>query len=258
MRHLCLASLVCAGSAAFAAPARANREPTAEVRALVEQAQRHYDLAEYELAIEGFGEAYRRDPRPALLYNLAQAHRLAGDCVRAAQLYRQFLRLAPASRARQLALDHLSSMERCERAARPPDRVAEVEAPPPEPSEVQAELEVDTASPERRGGGWRIGGIATAATGGVALALGSYFARDAQRAADEVSSGYETGAAWADLAELDARGRRSERIGTTLLVTGGLATAAGAVMYYVGRRADRSAVVVPAEGGGRVVVTWGF
>jgi tetratricopeptide (TPR) repeat protein len=284
-------------------PARAQEPAPAEavpdVRAIVERAQRHFDLGEYEEAIAGFREAYRLDPRPGLLFNLGQAYRLHGDCVTAALMYRNFLRLAPGSKHRALAEQHLAAIATCEQEqlaanARPHELeghgggdgggvgngngdgdgggggdgggdgggggVGNGNGDGDGNGDgvgVSASLVSPAPAPSSRARTLRLAGIATAATGGVALLVGGYFSLDAARAADDVSQAYRDGAAWAEIERIDARGRRAETLGAALLVTGGVAVAAGAALYALGWRSERAAVV-PAPGGGEVVVTWAF
>src|SRR5204863_6882745 len=81
--------------------------------ALASAAQRHFDLGEYAAAISDWRDAYRLEPHPGLLYNLAQAYRLSGDCVTATLLYKNFLRLAPGSPHRADAETNLDAIADC-------------------------------------------------------------------------------------------------------------------------------------------------
>ena len=104
-----LAASFIGGGNARAAPARtadqaaASSDPSAmpnareRARSLFEQGQLHYSLGEYGEAIARFREAYELSAAPGLLFNLAQAHRLKGDCAPAIEIYRHFKRLAPDS-----------------------------------------------------------------------------------------------------------------------------------------------------------------
>src|SRR5262249_7041268 len=67
---------------------RSDNATKSEARAIYESAVRHYNLGEYSEAAEAFKEAYRRTPTPELLYNIAQAYRLSGDCAKALGFYR--------------------------------------------------------------------------------------------------------------------------------------------------------------------------
>jgi tetratricopeptide (TPR) repeat protein len=80
---LSLATLLCA------APAHA--EPASEDPAAAGRAA--YALGNYAAAATAFEEAFQRTPVPALLYNAAQSHRLAGNKQRALELYRNYVRV---------------------------------------------------------------------------------------------------------------------------------------------------------------------
>ncbi len=62
-------------------------------------ARQHYDAGQdyytqgrYNKAIEEFEEAYRLDPRPKLLYNIAQSYEKAGDLPKAAEYLERYLK----------------------------------------------------------------------------------------------------------------------------------------------------------------------
>src|SRR5262245_9233952 len=62
-------------------------------QALREKATAAFALGQYAAAAEDFEKAYALTPEPALLYNAAQAHRLAGNKERALTLYRNYSRV---------------------------------------------------------------------------------------------------------------------------------------------------------------------
>ncbi|HXI61008.1 MAG TPA: tetratricopeptide repeat protein [Polyangia bacterium] len=68
-----------------------------EARRLFREGQFLYDLGDYAASIDRFRKAYQLTKAPALLFNLAQANRLSGNCARALNLYRTFLRVDPQS-----------------------------------------------------------------------------------------------------------------------------------------------------------------
>src|SRR5262245_39858135 len=80
------------------APDAGSREKQA--RELFARGQTHYSLGEYEQAVADFRRAYELTAAPGLLFNIAQAHRLNGDCKQALEIYRHFVRLAPESEYR--------------------------------------------------------------------------------------------------------------------------------------------------------------
>lgn len=77
----------------MATPARADNATAA--REHYERGTKFYDIGRYDDAIREFEAAYEAKSDPAILYNLAQAHRLAGHNQEALQLYRNYLRYVP-------------------------------------------------------------------------------------------------------------------------------------------------------------------
>jgi tetratricopeptide (TPR) repeat protein len=72
---------------------RAEAGPNEEARAYSDKATAAFALAKYAVAAENFEKAFELKPDPALLYNAAQAHRLAGNKDRALVLYKNYLRV---------------------------------------------------------------------------------------------------------------------------------------------------------------------
>jgi hypothetical protein len=64
-----------------------------QARSFLNKATAAYGLGHYAVAAENFEKAYELRPDPALLYNAAQAHRLAGNKQRALELYQSYLRM---------------------------------------------------------------------------------------------------------------------------------------------------------------------
>jgi tetratricopeptide (TPR) repeat protein len=79
--------------AAWAWEGRAAAGDTEEARAYADKATAAFALTHYAAAAESFEKAFELKPDPALLYNAAQSHRLAGNKERALALYRNYLRL---------------------------------------------------------------------------------------------------------------------------------------------------------------------
>jgi tetratricopeptide (TPR) repeat protein len=94
-----------------------------------EDGQRHYQRGEYAEAIASFSEAYRLFPAPILVFDLAQAHRQAGNCRSALAEYRRFLQLAPGGPDAELAASHARALE--QRCPPPIAAPAEVRREPP-------------------------------------------------------------------------------------------------------------------------------
>ena len=76
------------------APAARADDQRGEARAHYEKGTAAYALGRFADAAAEFEQAFTLKPDPALLYNAAQAYRLAGDRDRALQLYKSYLRVA--------------------------------------------------------------------------------------------------------------------------------------------------------------------
>ncbi len=76
---------------ALGGPARAD--DVEQARAYVNKATGAYALSHYAVAAENFEKAFELKPDPALLYNAAQAYRLAGNKERALELYESYVRV---------------------------------------------------------------------------------------------------------------------------------------------------------------------
>jgi tetratricopeptide (TPR) repeat protein len=86
-----LAVTVFVAIAASGAVARAGAAE--EAAELQKAATTSFAVGNYEAAGESFEKAYVLDPQPALLYNAAQAYRLAGNRSRALTLYQNYRRI---------------------------------------------------------------------------------------------------------------------------------------------------------------------
>lgn len=85
-----------AGAApAGGSPSKADEELKAKVKKLFEDGMVQYDLRRFDAAIALFEKAFEMRPDPVFLYNIAQAHRMAGRAADAVAFYRNYLRKAP-------------------------------------------------------------------------------------------------------------------------------------------------------------------
>jgi tetratricopeptide (TPR) repeat protein len=75
------------------APAHADDQ--ARARAAFKQGSRHYNLGEFQQALESFREAYRNVDDPSFLFNIAQCERQLGHKREAVREYRAYLNNAP-------------------------------------------------------------------------------------------------------------------------------------------------------------------
>ncbi|MBA3452029.1 MAG: hypothetical protein H0T42_02900 [Deltaproteobacteria bacterium] len=139
---------------------------------LRDDAVRKFETQDYPQAVEAFKACFQIERHPECLYGLGQAYRALGDCPRAADAYRAFMRTSPSEAARQKAE---LNIERCQPAQPVQPVPAPVATPPPPPTIVVTE------SPwyrDRTGGALAIGGIAAIAAGTTFMVLAGG-ARDA-------------------------------------------------------------------------------
>jgi tetratricopeptide (TPR) repeat protein len=121
---LALLAVVLNGPPARAADSGAAREA-------YEAATAAFGLGHYAEAAEKYETAFSLRPDPALLYNAAQAYRLAGNRPRALELYRNYLRLYPDRQNADEARNHVAALTKAledEKSA--PRAVAGSPAPP--------------------------------------------------------------------------------------------------------------------------------
>jgi tetratricopeptide (TPR) repeat protein len=235
------------------APASAAADDQARAKGHLERGLKHFTEREYEAAIAEFEAGQKLDPRPDIIFALAQAERLSGDCASAVLYYREFLAGEPSEKQAEAARTNL---ERCEKvlatsrareqeeAARKaaaveaaPAPTAPVAAPPPPPAEIRIRRPwyTDVLGDVLLGAG-----VAAAGAGGY-FWLQSASSRDA--ALDATS--YDDYTAHLD----DAKQERTIAIGA--LSAGGVLATAAVIRYLTrGDQVERAPVaIVPAPGG---------
>ena len=238
IRSLAIVTVLAASAAAQ--PAADESPELVRAKQMYAEGKRYYDVGDYPRAIETWKRAYVVSSAPMLLFNIAQAYRLSGDCVQALRVYASYEREAgtPANK------DELEQAKaRCNReptATNPP-------APPPATSApLTAEpSEPDLPPPPRSSGGGRtlrIAGIATGAAGTGLVIASVVLALRASDRADRVSD--FRGEWTTEQRALEREGQRARTWGLLTGVAGGAALVGGAVLYYAGHRADRSRVDV--------------
>lgn len=120
-----LVALAVAGRPALAA------EPSPARRAY-DEATAAFGLGHYQEAAEKYETAFSLRPDPALLYDAAQAYRLAGNRPRALELYRNYLRLYPDRQNAGEARNHVAALTKAiedDKALEPPPPMAVAPAP---------------------------------------------------------------------------------------------------------------------------------
>jgi tetratricopeptide (TPR) repeat protein len=105
--------LAAAADAVGSATSDAEGVKEARARRLAEAGLQQYRAGAYDEAIASFEAAFALAPAPGLLYNLAQAHRMKGDCPGAFALYRRYLDSDPGGKLRARTLARLAELQGC-------------------------------------------------------------------------------------------------------------------------------------------------
>jgi tetratricopeptide (TPR) repeat protein len=135
---------------AVGASARADDSGDAKVH--YQKATAHYAVGEYAEAATEYEAAFKLKQDPALLYNAAQSHRLAGDNQKALLLYRNLVKLYPATKFAAEAKDRIDKLEQA---------IATSQSPPNLPAPVETSPSSPTTQPATAGGA-AVGGPAAA------------------------------------------------------------------------------------------------
>jgi len=124
----------------------------------VEKAKEHFKaglsaftLGDYAKAASEYEAAYAIEPDPALLYNAAQAHRLAGNKPRALFLYQNYLRYFPKMPNRAEVQKHVANLQAAiasekEATTTPPTTPMSPQPAPAEPAPAPAATPAPAAS----------------------------------------------------------------------------------------------------------------
>jgi tetratricopeptide (TPR) repeat protein len=142
-------SRVLVAAVLLAAPAMAT-EPSADARRLYAEGKAEYAQGHYAQAVGLFERSYALSESPALLFNMAQAHRLAGPehCSDAVALYKSYLAAQPDAENKKEVAERIAELGDCgaqnqpQNSATPAPPAPRVSASPPAPNAPP--------SPERR------------------------------------------------------------------------------------------------------------
>jgi len=224
----------------------------------LQRALRHFEAKDYPKALVEFRAAYTIDPQPSLLYAIAQAERMNGDCQRAIRYYEAYLRAGPNELQARLARENI---ERCTAELRrsPPasqPTSAPLDLAPPPPRKTLPVVDEPTRMPWRSnwlGHGLTIGGLAAVAAGVALWSVEHAAITSANGAAD-----YGTFAARAHAA---AQAEKLQAVGVALASAGAALVVAGILTYALrGRRRAERPTVATVIGPGRaalvVVAPW--
>jgi len=126
-------------AAAGLLPAGAARaDGAADAKAHYQKATAHFAVGEYREAASEYEEAFKLKQDPAILFNAAQAHRLAGENQKALLLYNNVIKLYPTS---PFAADSQERIAKLSQAGGSPT------APPPAEARGSTPAAVGTPAP---------------------------------------------------------------------------------------------------------------
>lgn len=231
-------ALPCAGAAA---PSNAATQ-AAQVYA---QGVAAFKAANYKTALSRFERAYKLDPAPVLLYNIARCHEEMGNAKKSIEGFRLYLARQPDSPDRPDVERRIRVMEAIlsRQAAAPPTA-------PPSAAPPSAPASVVSAAPPPEAPWQRPWGVGLTAAGALGVGMGIVFgisARDNEKA-HQAADGDAEKSKRLDEAESDATAA------TVSFVAGGVLFAAGAGLLLwdlLGVDAPR-VQVTPMPGGGAV------
>jgi tetratricopeptide (TPR) repeat protein len=260
-------------------PARARAEDTAAAREHYQKGTAFYDLGRYQDAAKEFEAAYEAKNDPALLYNLAQSHRLAGNTEQALHFYRTYLRRVPKAANRSeieeriMALEKLLDVKKGTQVppnqtippavagtpptgdTTPPPPSAPVSTPPattpsppapppPGPIGMQPPPPMTPPPPSPAadpGAGKRTLGLVASGVGVVGIVAAIIFGQGAKSAAKEITDAGNSGKAFTQaLQDVESRGKRDQTLEFVSLGIGVAALAAGAYLYWSGSSATEA------------------
>lgn len=274
--------------AAFAREAIA--QPSVEERAgvLVDEGNRHYNVQEYPEAIKAYKEAYKLIPEPLLLWNLAQAYRLANHCTNALVFYKNYVREAPTGEFRAMADQRIPEMEACAKKAPPPpndtndttgngpgdstvttvdprlnDPLGDGREPGSElgPSGPSGGGGTGEPTDTKPGGSLRIAGFALTGAGVLGIAAGGYFSMKARGIADDAERDCADDCAGSVLNDYNERGEAADKNAMIGYIAGGVLLAAGITTIVIARSRDEkraTVTFVPTPGGATASAAWSF
>jgi len=243
MTRALVIAIVCAALPALAQP--------------VQEAKQHFkagktlqDAGKYAEAAVEYQAAYDLDPRPPMLFNIAQAHRLASHKQVALDFYKRYLAAEPDGAGAREARQWITELQHQLEAERPlptqPEPSPPLPQPPPDTS-PRPPAETPPIAPAKSSRTLRIAGLAVGGAGAVTLGLGVAFGLKARSAADEIT-GHKDSWTQAEKDTFEA-GQRANRNMIIAYVVGGAMVATGGVLYTLGARAHVAPVAGPRTAG---------
>jgi tetratricopeptide (TPR) repeat protein len=266
MRAILCVVLVVAGVGAVR-PASADDRAAAREHFL--KGSKAFDLGLYDEAISEYMAAYKAKDDPALLYNIAQSHRLAGRPQEAIRFYKMFMAKLPRAQNRDEVEAKVAELQKLiEQQKRtqtmPPDQVkplgsepAHAETPTattapsqPTPTPPAAEPSPEAAPPPEAqpapaavdlsaGRTKKIAGLALAGAGIVLAAAGAALEGIAKSDSDALSAADRSGGVYDPSKQHE--GETFNTVGAVLIGVGAAAAITGGVLAILGFREAKAA-----------------
>jgi hypothetical protein len=225
-RSLAVAAWLISGSAWAA-------EPSAEARRLYAEGKAEYAQGHYVEAVGLFERSYALSESAALLFNMAQAHRLAGPdhCADAVALYKSYLAAEPEAENEKEVQERIAELGDCAPPAKPaPPLDASTPATPPPPIIASRPAVVPVVA---KSSALPTGPVLVAGAGTALLVAGGVLywrAWDKHREAERICPCYPaTYTSWEVLTN----------VSYALLAVGGATVAGGVTWWVVGEPARR-------------------
>jgi tetratricopeptide (TPR) repeat protein len=252
-----LGAIVALATALGAAPAAG--QPAGDARRHYEAGEAAYVAGRYDEAVAELTRAYELSKAPEMLFNIAQAHRLAGRCRQAVVAYETYVQRAPGGKRVGDARTFLAELGDCPAEARAGGdaRITGARGGPrstgsPGPA---AGGPARAGHPVDRGGrGRRITGLVTAGVGAALIGTGVYFALDARDKAGQVER--HTGEWGPAQQDVQRSGKRAEKLAVGFAATGAAALIGGTVLWFLGRGPARADGVTRAPRGDGAALVW--
>jgi hypothetical protein len=231
-------------------------------------------VGHFDQALDLYTKAYERYPKPALLFDIGQCHRLLGHYERAVFFFQGYLRGQPDAPNRPLvekliadAQQKLDAQRAAEGAKPATDTPASGSGAPQAdgaaapPSGAPGSGGPAETPQDRSLSAVFIGGLATAGAGVLLIGGGVYAGLHSQSLANQISQVSAQHGTWTaqDQSDYDS-GKSSASLANILYVAGAVALAAGGTLMWFGwpRSPAVTATAAPAPGGASVALVARF
>jgi len=207
-----------------------------------EMAKRHYqngaiyfDRANYKMALEEFEKAYRLEPAPELLYNMARSHEGLGQLEQAGSRYEAFLAARPKSDLAETINARIKNLRDRLETKKPTPTPTPTPTPEPEPQPIREEA-LSSSTSKMALAGW-----STLGAGAAALVVGGILGGLAMQRSGEYEDAYAQHMDYTEAQEILSQAEGMETGMFVCLGVGGAAAIAGAVLLILDSRQETPA-----------------